>query len=339
MKAIEIFEPGKIGIKERPIPDLKENEVLVKVKAAGICGSDVHIYHGKNVFATYPRVAGHEFAGEIVKIGSQVTGLMAGDRVVVDPVISCGRCYPCRIGRHNVCRNLNVLGVHRDGGYQEYVAVAAANTYKLPGNISWEVAALVEPYTIAAQVIDRGRLTAEDTVLICGAGPIGLILLQAVKMAGAKVAIMDIIETRLDKAGKMGADLVIHAERRDLVQEIMTFTDQNGASLILEATGNANVLETCIHRIASAAGRVVVLGFSTEPPVKIPQVDIMSRELEIIGTRLNNHKFPQVTEWFVKGLVEPEQVISHTFKFHEVQTAFELIDTNPAEVCKIVLRF
>jgi L-gulonate 5-dehydrogenase len=338
MKAVEITEPGKVVIVERSIPDIKENEVLVKVKAAGICGSDVHIYHGKNAFATYPRVVGHEFVGEISKVGSQVQNVRVGDRVAIDPVVSCGHCYPCRIGRHNVCKTLNVLGVHRDGGYQEYVAVTGTSAHRLPDNIPWEIAVMVEPYTIAAQVIDRGRLTAADTVLICGAGPIGLLILQAVKMVGARVAIMDVVETRLNWAKEMGADFVINAKTSDMTKEMMAFTNNEGASLILEATGNVNVLETCIHSIASPAARVVVLGFSIDL-VKIPQVDIMSRELEIIGTRLNNNKFPEVIEWLAKGLVHPEKILTHTFAVDEVQKAFELHDTNPQDVCKIVLTF
>ena len=338
MKAIEVTKPGLIAIVQRAIPDVKEDQVLVKVKAAGICGSDVHIYHGKNAFASYPRVVGHEFAGEIVKIGSKVKNLEIGDRVAVDPVVSCGHCYPCRIGRHNVCKTLNVLGVHRDGGYQEYIAVTGTSAYKLPDSISWKIGALVEPYTIAAQVIDRGRLTADDTVLICGAGPIGLVILQAVKMVGARVAIMDIIDSRLIRAKEMGADLIINAKNSDMTKEMMDFTSNEGASLIIEATANINVLETCIQSIAAPAGRVVVLGFTPEL-VKIPQVTIMSRELDIIGTRLNNKKFPQVIEWFSKGLVQPEKILTHTFIFDEAQKAFELSDTNQEEVCKIVLTF
>lgn len=338
MKAVEVTKPKVVTIMERPIPDIQEDEVLVKVKAAGICGSDVHIYHGKNAFATYPRVVGHEFVGEIMKVGARVKDIQIGDKVAVDPVIACGHCYPCRIGRPNVCKSLNVLGVHRDGGYQEYVAVAGAQVHKLPQDISWEIAALVEPYTIAAQVIERGRLVAGDTVLICGAGPIGLIILQTVKMAGARVAIMDIIEARLNRAQEMGADLVINAKTSDMTTEMMAFTNNEGASLIFEATGNIDVLETCIHSIASSAGRVVVLGFSTEL-VKIPQVDIMSRELEIIGTRLNKRKFPQVIEWFAKRLVQPEKILTHTFPFEEAAKAFEFMDTHPEEVCKIVMTF
>lgn len=338
MQAIEVTKPGQISIVERPLPVCKEDEVLIKVKAAGICGSDVHIYHGKNAFAIYPRVVGHEFVGEIEKVGSKVANLHIGDRIAVDPVIACGSCYACRVGRHNVCKSLNVLGVHRDGGYQEYVAVAERNAHKLPENLSWEIAALVEPYTIAAQVKERGRLSVDDTVLICGAGPIGLMILQMVKMVGARAAIMDIIASRLERAKEMGADLVINAKNNDMTQAMLEFTQGEGASLIYEATGNVDVLETCIVKIASPASRIVVLGFSTDL-IKIPQVSIMSRELEIIGTRLNRGKFPEVIEWFAKGLVQPEKVLTHTFNMTDAEKAFEFMDANPETVCKIVLKY
>ncbi|MBP2630446.1 MAG: L-threonine 3-dehydrogenase [Firmicutes bacterium] len=338
MKAVEITKPREIVIVDREIPEIRENEVLIRVKAAGICGSDIHIYHGKNAFATYPRVVGHEFVGEIVKVGAKVDKFKIADRVTVDPVVSCGTCYPCRIGRHNVCKSLNVMGVHRDGGYQEYVAVDCDQVYLLPEGLSWECAATIEPYTIAAQVIERGRLKKEDQVLICGAGPIGLIILQAVKMVGAKVAIVDIVESRLAKAKELGADLIINSKITDMTKEVMKFTKDDGASLIFEATGNIHLLETCIHEIASPAGRVVVLGFSKEE-VKISQVDIMSKELEIIGTRLNNKKFDQVIMWFSKGLVNPEKIISHTFEFKQIKQAFELSESSPEKVCKIIIKF
>jgi len=336
MKAMVITKPGQILIEERPIPEYKENEVLIKVKAAGICGSDAHIYYGKNAFAVYPRVVGHEFAGEIVKVGKQVKNLKQGDRVTVDPVNSCGHCYACRIGRHNVCTSLSVMGVHRDGGFREYAAANAANVYKVPERIPWKIAAMVEPYSIAAQVLERGRLTADDMVLICGAGPIGLIILQAAKMKGAKVAIMDVVESRLTKAKHMGADLIINSKKSDMVTELMKFTDGMGANLIFEATGNVKVLETCIKDAVSPAGRVVVLGFSTDM-IQIPQVAIMSKEIEIIGTRLNNNKFAEVIEWFSKNLVQPEAILSHTFKLEELEKAFAFMHSYPEEVCKIGL--
>jgi len=338
MRAIEVTKPNQLTIVDREIPQIKADQVLIRVKAAGICGSDVHLYHGGNAFATYPRVPGHEFVGEIEKVGTEAKNINIGDHVVVDPVVSCGHCYPCRIGRHNVCKSLQVFGVHRDGGFQEYVVANYKQVYQLPKETPWEIAATVEPYSIAAQVINRGRLVKDDTVLICGAGPIGLIILQVVKMMGAKAAIIDIVASRLDKAKAMGADLVINSKEQNMVKEVMTFTQQEGANLIFEATGNIKVLESCIHDIASPAGRIVVLGFSKDL-VKIPQVDIMSRELEIIGTRLNNNRFAEVLQWFAEGKVNPAQIISHTFAFEKIQDAFNMIDQQPEDVLKIVLKF
>lgn len=338
MKAIIIEKPGKINVVERDIPEITDNQVLVKIKAAGICGSDVHIFHGKNAFATYPRVVGHEFVGEIVKIGAATKNITIGDHVAVDPVVSCGHCYACRIGHHNVCKELNVMGVHRDGGFQEYAAVDQEQINQLPKDIPWEVAATVEPFAIGAQVAHRGRLSSDDTVLICGAGPIGLIILQVAKMKGAKVAILDIVESRLEKAKQLGADKIVNGKTTDIVAAMKEFTNGDGVNLIYEATGNTKILQTCIRDLPSPAGRVVVLGFTTED-FALRQVDIMSRELEIIGTRLNNHRFPEVIDWFKKGQVQPKEIITHVFPFQEAEKAFKLNDEDPENVLKIVLTF
>lgn len=338
MKAVVVEEPGKISIVEREIPEITPNQVLVKVKAAGICGSDVGIYHGKNAFATYPRVVGHEFVGEVVKVGSNVNEVAVGEHVAVDPVVSCGHCHSCQIGRHNVCKDLQVMGVHLDGGYQEYVAVTPNQLNPIEKSIPWEVAATVEPFSIGSQVAHQGRLTSDDTVLICGAGPIGLIILQVAKMKGAKVAIMDIVESRLEIAKNMGADFVINSKKVDVLDASEKFTNGDGYDLIYEATGNVNVLQMCIQKLAARAGRIVVLGFSAiEFPLR--QLDIMSKELEIIGTRLNNYRFPEVISWFNDHKVDPKGIITHTFSFTDAAEAFKFNDEHPEKVLKIVLTF
>ena len=339
MKAVEVIEPGRLVISERPMPSIPEgNEVVVRIKAAGICGSDSHIYHGRSAFASYPRIIGHEMAGEIYQTGNSVDGLKPGDKVVIDPVVSCGSCYACRIGRHNVCSSVKVIGVHLDGGYREYIKVDAGNVYKLPQDMPWEFAATVEPYSIAAESVERGQLTAEDTVLICGAGPIGLVILQAVKRTGARAAVMDIVDSRLEKALSMGADMAINTKRDDLMKSIMDFTGNEGVNLIFEATGNIGIIELSVSRLVSQAGRVVVLGFPTEP-ARIAPIDIMKRELDIKGSRLNRNKFPEVIEWLKAKEVDPSKLISHVFPFDEIQKAFDLSDAEPENVCKIILTF
>ena len=337
MKAVVVVEPGKLVIEERPMVSAPEDtEVVVRIKAVGICGSDSHIYHGRSAFATYPRIIGHEMAGEVYQMGAQVTGLKSGDKVAIDPVVSCGRCYACRIGRHNVCSSVKVLGVHLDGGYREYIKVDAGNVYKLPDNISWEHATTVEPFSIAAESISRGHLSPDDNVLICGAGPIGLVVLQAVKRIGARVIIMDILDSRLEKALDMGADVVVNTKKSDLEKAVMDFTGGEGVNVIFEATGNINIFELCISKLVSQAGRFVVLGFPSEP-AKIAPIDIMKRELDIVGSRLNLKKFPEVIQWFKAKEVDPSKIISHIFPLDKIQEAFDLSDKNPEEVCKIVL--
>lgn len=339
MKAVVVAEPGKLAIEESPMPSMPEDrEVVVRIKAAGICGSDSHIYHGRSAFATYPRIIGHEMAGEVYQLGSSVIGLQVGDKVAIDPVVSCGSCYPCKIGRHNVCNDVKVLGVHVDGGYREYIKVDAKNVYKLPEDMPWEHAAIIEPFSIAAEAIDRGHLSPNDSVLICGAGPIGLVILQAVKRIGARAIIMDIIDSRLEKAHDMGADLTINTKNNDLLNAVMDFTDGDGVNLIFEATGNLNIIELCVSKLVSQAGRVVVLGFPNKP-AQIAPFDIMRRELDILGSRLNNNKFPEVIKWFEAKEVDPSKIISHVFPMERVQEAFDISDNEPDKVCKIILTF
>lgn len=335
-----MLRPGEIAVVEKPdYDDVGADEVIIKMKASGICGSDLHIYNGESAFAVYPNIIGHELAGEIVDVGEQVTEFARGDRVVINNVLSCGVCYACSIGRPNVCREVKVMGVHVEGGWKEFMKVSQQHVFKIPESIPWEQAALVEPYSIAAEVLDRGRFTEEDRVLICGVGPLGLILLQAIKrIPHVPVAVLDRVDSRLQKAKELGADVVIHALQEDVKDAVMSFTDQEGASLIIESTGSIQVFEQCVKEYASQAGRIVVLGFPKEF-ARISPYDIMRRELDIVGSRLNNNKFPEVIGWFANGEVRPGEIISHRYHFLEAKEALDRIREKPNEVIKAVLLF
>lgn len=339
MKALRVPEPGQLILDDIPMQTAPvDDEVVIRICAAGICGSDIHILHGQNPFATFPRTLGHEVAGIVHSVGKDVQNLKEGDHVVVDNVISCGHCYACRVGRHNVCKNLKALGVHVDGGFMEYFKISSKNVYKISEEIPLTQAALAEPYAIAFQCADRGRLTRDDMVLICGAGPIGLLILEVCKLVGAKVAIMDTVDSRLEVAKSFGADLTLNPKSCDVKQEVMKFTDDEGCSLIFEATGNVHVFESCIRDYPSQAGRVVVVGFPNVPASIVP-ADIMKRELDILGTRVNNYKFPKVIECMEKGIIHPERVISHTLPIEQSKEAFELFEKCPQDVMKVVLTF
>jgi L-gulonate 5-dehydrogenase len=336
VKAVFVKEPKSLEIVDLPMPSPGKGEVLVRVKAAGICGSDMHIYHGTNPLAKYPRVIGHEFAGEVAALGEGADGKFAvGDHVTVDPVTSCGVCYPCSIGRHNVCSKLRVFGVHRDGGMAEYIPVPTLNAHAVPGDWPWEKAVMTEPFSIAANVLGRGGCTSADQVLVVGAGPIGLTVLMGAKLLGARVAVTDILDSRLSLARELGADLTVNGDRQNLEGEMAQWASE-GVPLIVDAACVASLLPSLL-RMASPAGRFVHLGFSEALTGIIP-LEITKKELTIVGSRLNCNMFPRVIEWFKRGL-DPQKLVSHTFPFTQAQEAFRLVEEKPLETCKTLLLF
>lgn len=338
MKALCVRSPHHLLIEERPMPAIQAaHEVLIKVKAAGICGSDVHIYHGTSPVATYPRVIGHEIAGEILAIGTAVTDFSVGDRVVMDPVIYCGNCYQCKTGRRNVCSQLQVRSVHVDGGYQEYMVLPAESIYRIPSQLSWEEAVMIEPFTIAEQVCWRAQITKEDVVFIMGAGPVGLSVLKRAKLSGATCYISDILDTRLALAQSYGADAVIHAKQTDPGEAIKRLTNGNGATVVIDAVCSVRSFEQALTYVC-AAGRVIPLGFNKEPSA-ISQLSITAREIDVRGSRLHNNQFPVVIEHFRQGRIEVADMITHRYPFTEIHTALKLIEDPAVEKGKVVLLF
>ncbi len=329
-QVLRIFEPAG---DERPGP----GEVLVKVQRAGICGSDIHILHGANPFAIYPRIIGHEFAGVIEEVGPEVTGLAVGDRVVVDPVVSCGTCYACRVGRSNVCGNLQVFGVHRDGGFRSRLPVPAINCIVVPDGMPIEIATLAEPLSIAANVLGRTGIDAGDTVLIYGAGTVGLTVLQVAKLHGARCIVADLDEARLVRAREFGADATIHSVRESVAERVAGENDGLGPTLIVDGAGVPALLEEAC-RIASPAGRIGLLGFSSAP-CNVSQQEIVKKELTLVGSRLNRRLLPKVMDWIVSGRLRPAALITQTFPASEARAAFDLIETHPERVIKVQLDF
>ena len=338
MISVKVTRPGELAIVEESIPELLDSKsVLVKVKAAGICGSDISIYKGTSPVATYPRVIGHEFAGEIIEIGKDVLDLRIGDHVSINPVISCGHCNACKKGRGNVCKNLTVIGVHTDGGFREYLTVPASNAMKVPSFIPWEQAAIIEPYTVAAQVNARGGIKHGDTVLILGAGPIAIAILQVAKMKGARVIITDLVEERLKLADEAGADVVINTRHTDIKEEVMKITDNEGVDVSIDA---ACVGITLLQAISCTGpgGVVVTMGFSSKPS-NIQELSITMNELDLRGTRLNNEKFPEVISWVEAGKLDLTKIITDRFDYKDILEAFDKIKTNPETTSKVILTF
>jgi 2-desacetyl-2-hydroxyethyl bacteriochlorophyllide A dehydrogenase len=338
MKAILIPEPHTIMVTEVEMEKIQnDNDVLIKVKSGGICGSDMHGYHGTSPFIKYPVIPGHEFAGEVVEVGSLVKGIQIGDHVSVDPIITCGECFACKSGRYNVCSSLQVRGVHTNGGFREYVSIPESSCHKLKKDIPWEVACLVEPFTIASQSLSRGAVSKDDIVYIAGAGAIGLSILLTAKSFGATVIIADISDNKLQRARKLGADYTINGRNTNLAEFIEKSDEIEGITLAIDAVGHPSIIEGILPNMMPT-GRVVLLGFLKESSNLI-QMEVTKRELDIKGSRLSCNKFPIVVDCIEREMFDPKKIISHTFDFTKVGDAIDLLINNPDECCKIVLEF
>ena len=338
MKAIKVIEPFKVEIVDVPKPEIKnDDDVIVRITSGGICGSDIGIYNGTNSLATYPRLIGHEFGGIVTETGKNVTSVKAGDKVAVDPVISCGHCYACRIGRHNVCSTLEVMGVHRDGGFAEFVCAPEANIHKFHKDFDESFLGLVEPFTIGVEINRRGQITKGDKVLIMGSGPIGIAAMQVAKRNGAEVIMTDLVKERLDKALSMGADEVVLVSEENLEERLLKFTDGEGLPVIVDPVCIPSSFEQSVQ-LACPAGRIVVLGLKNVPS-QITMADITKKELTIAGSRLNNNCFDEVIAGFEDGTLHPEQLMTKSYNYKDIMEALTMITEHPQDVLKLVLKF
>ncbi|MDR1786685.1 MAG: zinc-binding alcohol dehydrogenase family protein [Spirochaetaceae bacterium] len=337
MKVGLIEKPGVLKIADRDAPAItKDTDVLVKIKRVGICGSDTHIFHGKNPFAVYPRVWGHEFVGEVRETGSAVRAVKKGDHVVVEPIIYCGTCYACRQGRGNVCASLQVMGVHIDGGCQEMIAVPEANCHLIPSSLPWEEAVLIEPFTIGAQACYRGNVLPGDYVFVMGAGTIGLTAAAMAKLAGGIVIISDIVPEKLDYARSRGVDYVINAKETDANGKVREITGGMGANVTIDAVCSKKSFEDCID-VTSVAGRIVELSMSETASEIVPK-NIMAREISIYGSRLQTRRFPVVIDYLKKGQLQLKGFVTAEYPLDKMADAFAYIDAHNDAVRKIIVK-
>ena len=339
MKAISVVEPNHMEIIDIEKPKISvADEVMVKIHATGICGSDVHVYHGSNPYAVYPRIIGHEAAGEVEAVGNAVTDLAPGDGVVFEPITYCGKCYACRTGHHNVCRELKVLGCTVDGTFREYAVVKRTQIYRFDkSKMSYIQAAVCEPYTIGEQANWRGNVLNGDMVLVHGAGPIGLIVADVAKSRGATVIVSEPNETRLAMSPSFGADYTINPAVENLEQKIYDLTNGEGVNVIFEAAGVPALLAQST-KILSPAGRLVAMTYGPEP-IPIDFRAINAKELTVLGTRHQYQKFSETVEKLPLRLDRVNKLITHIFDASEFQKAFDVLQDKHSGAGKVLLRF
>lgn len=333
MKAVYLKAPKEVLIHDIPSPKRKDNEVLLKVMAVGICGSDVGAYRGTNPLVTYPRILGHEIAGEVLEAPQNDKGIKVGDRVVLEPLISCGACYPCGLGRTNCCEKLAVLGVHIDGGMAEQFSHPAHLVHKVPDNIPWEQVPMAEPLTIALHAIHRAELKAKEHVVITGSGPIGLLAAQAAIVYGAVPIVVDPVDERLKLANELGVKNTINPVKENAVERIKEITKGRMAEVALEASGADAAVKASIEYV-SYAGRIVLIGWP-KGEVPIPTFMITKKELDVRGSRNSSKAFPESIQLIAEGKVNVVPLISKTVSLEDVPQAVIDLSEHPDKYLKI----
>ncbi len=328
MKALKWFGQKDIRIVEAEKPVPGKGEVLVKVMAAGICGTDLHEYEAGPIFIPVtphpitgkkaPVILGHEFSGIIETVGEGVTGWAEGDHVTADACIACGECAYCKQGSYNLCDNLGFTGLADDGAFAEYIRVPAYQLYKLAPGMSFEAGAVIEPAAVGVHAVKKGRLSLGESVVIIGAGTIGLATLQAAKAAGATaVYVIETAGKRKEFAKKLGADMVIDPLKTDPVEEIKKLTEGLGADLTVECAGLDITMSTAIS-VTRKGGRIVVAGIFSKPGDGLPLNDMVIGEKEIIGSIAYKDDFKATIDLVSSGAIEAMHLITAEISLEDI---------------------
>lgn len=333
MRAAVMHAPFDLRIGELETPRPGPGEVLVSVGAAGICAGDMYIYQGKNPYALYPQIAGHEVAGVVAGMGPGAAGFAVGERVAVEPFIGCGACYPCRMGKPNCCAKLVILGVNRPGGYAEYIVAPARNVHRVAEGLSLLEASFAEPVAIGVQSCRRGGVGAEY-VLVLGCGPIGLALIEVARARGARVVAADVLPQRLETARRLGAETILAGD--GLERAVLEQTNGEGAPVVMEATGSPQAMESTVSLVASG-GRIVIIGLVKKGTmVSFPGLDFTRKEMTVVGSRASAGCFPEALELLASGKITYPRVATE-FSLWDAPSVFSRLAEEPGSVHKGVL--
>ena len=339
MKAVEISEIKKVTLIDKPEPQITEtDDVIVKIKSIGICGTDVHTYMGDHPFVKPPVVVGHECGGEVVECGPDVKNVSVGDRVAVDPVLGCGNCRPCNNGRANACADVKCRGVHVEGAMQEYFKIRSRDVHILPDSVSdLDLGAAVEPLSIGAQACWRGNVSENDTVVVFGSGPIGVAIMLNAHCHGARCIMVDMKEDRLERARKLGAIAAISATDTHLKDQILDLTNGEGPHVTCDAVGHPAIVDQCVDLVAPT-GSVVLLGMDGQPN-NVTELQIFRKEMSVVGSRMNSNMFPKILDHVAQGKMDLAEIISDRFTVNQATEAFKMAVEQPEGFLKAVVTF
>ncbi|GGJ99104.1 alcohol dehydrogenase [Lentibacillus kapialis] len=322
MKSLVLTEPGEMSLKNKKDPDDLENEdVLIAIKRIGICGTDIHAFKGNQPFFTYPRVLGHEISGIVEAVGKEVRDTNIGDTVTVIPYMNCGECDACRHGKTNCCTNMQVLGVHTDGGMENYVTVTSSHV--LPVNeLTLDEAAIVEPLSIGAHAVRRAQIQKSDTVLVIGTGPIGLGVARFAKLQGAKTIVMDLNEGRLNFCQEWADCDAIINDPNNILQQLMEICEGSLPSIVFDATGNRHSMMESFNYVGHG-GKLVFVGL-VKDEISFFNPDFHSKEMSLIGSRnATKQDFNYVINCLSEGMIKPSY-ISNKITFDDTISYFKV---------------
>jgi len=326
MQRAVLTESETFEFEERPRPDPGPMDVLVAVKHVGICGSDVHYYrHGRigDFVVEDPLVLGHESAGEVIAVGDDVENVTVGDRVALEPGVPCLDCAACRRGEYNLCPDVRFMATPPiDGAFTEYIAWPAEFVYPLPANVSTREGALCEPLSVGLHAARRGNVGAGDTVLITGAGPIGMLAMEAVRVAGASTVVLsDVVPEKLDRAKARGADATVDPSSEDLAERVADITG-DGVDVVIEASGAETAIQSTTDAVRRG-GTVVFVGLAAEGEVPINTHDVVNGELDVHGSFRFRNTYPAAVDLLASGNVDVEGLIDYEMPLAELAAAFE----------------
>ena len=323
MKAAVYHGPGDLRVEEVPVRKLKDNEVKIQVKYCGICGTDIHIFHGDGgcCDVTPPLVPGHEFSGVVAEVGAGVKAVKVGDRVTGDPNDMCGECYFCKNGMQHFCKNNIGIGTTVDGGFAEYVIMREKQVYKVSDDLSFIEAAMAEPISCCLHGIDLCNIKAGDTVLVMGGGPIGMIMMQLAKNAGAsKVIMSEPVEEKREQALKLGATKTIDPLHED-VEDVLAEYCEN-VNVVIECVGNVHTQADAV-RFAGKGATIMYFGLAApEESFPIRPDDIFKKELHITSSYINPYSFERAIQILESGTVELESLITNVVPLDNIADVF-----------------
>lgn len=342
MKVAVMEGIGKMGYLERPIPKVKDNEVLVKLEYVGICGSDLHYYEMGRIggyIVEPPFVLGHEPGGTITEIGKDVTHLKVGDRVALEPGKTCGHCEFCKTGRYNLCAEVEFFATPPyDGVFQEYVAHPADLSFKLPDNVSTLAGSLIEPLAVGIHAANQGKAEAGQTAVITGAGAIGLVTLLALQYKGVtNIIVVDIMQKRLEKALELGATHIINASEVDPIEKIMELTNGKGCDLAIETAGTEITTNQTIHMVKKGS-KIVLVGYSKTGMMNLEMSLALDKEVTFETVFRYRHIYPMAIDAAASGKIDLEGIVTDIFDFDDIQNAMDSSVKNKADIVKAVVK-